>query len=67
MAIYSIVVIETVTVRYPAVEIDADSEEEAQEIAEGLRCDGYLGEPHAHETVDNVDYEIRLDPPKSHV
>ena len=53
---FRVVVIETVSARYDAAEIEAETEDEANNIAEDLRCQGGLGE--AQESVDDV--EIRV-------
>lgn len=58
---YSVIVSETVTVTYPSVTIEAESEVEAGDIAALMRADGMLGNPHEFESVEDVDYEISLD------
>jgi hypothetical protein len=47
-------VYEDVTVRYPDVEIEAETEEEAHEIAEEMRAQGELGDPHSYSSVEDV-------------
>lgn len=54
--LYSVVVTETVTIRYFPIVVEADSEADAQALAETDRCNGALGEPQ-QETVLGVDYE----------
>lgn len=55
MPTFKIHVIETVTMDYPSVAIEAETLEEAQEIAEDMRVQGSLGEPR-FVSVDDIDY-----------
>jgi hypothetical protein len=56
MARFKITVVESVRVIYDEVEIDAEDEDEAQQIAEEMRVQGTLGTP--CEEVDDVDYSV---------
>lgn len=47
---------ETVFAHYPEVEIEADTEEEAEKEAEDMRVQGYLGAP--QEDVMEVHFDI---------
>lgn len=60
MAKFNVRVIEEITVAYPTVEIEADNEDEANEIAEEMRVQGELGDPHAYTSVDGVHFETYL-------
>lgn len=60
MAIYQVRVTEDVTVHYPMVEIEASSEDEARDIAEEMRVQGQLGDPHSNETVDDVIIDVNI-------
>jgi hypothetical protein len=54
MAKFKIKVVEEVTATYAHVEIEADSYDQACEIAEEMRVQGELGDP--QESVDEVFY-----------
>ena len=54
---FRIRVVETVTMDYDTVEIEAETEEAADEIAEEMRCQGSLGPPRFI-SVDEIDYEL---------
>jgi hypothetical protein len=56
MAKFKITVVETVRVIYDEVDIEADNQDEAEQIAEEMRINGELGTP--CEAVDDVDYNI---------
>lgn len=55
---FKVIVTEDVTMKYDPIEIDAETEDEAREIAEDMRCNGGLGEAFFVE-VDEVYYDVR--------
>jgi hypothetical protein len=62
---FRVKVTEDVTMVYEQVEIEADEDWQAQEIAEDMRAQGALGEAQ-FVSVDEVDYEVHLVlPPES--
>lgn len=55
---FRVIVTEEVTMKYDVAEIEAETEEEACEIAEDMRCSGALGEP-GFVSVDEVALDAR--------
>lgn len=54
---FKVRVVEEVTMAYDAVEIEAETDNEAQDLAEEMRCSGALGKAQ-FVSVDDIDYLI---------
>lgn len=57
MAKFKVCVVEEITVAYPTIEIEADNEDAANEIAEEMRVEGKLGDPLAYGSIEDVHFE----------